>query len=449
MPKTNREEERYCPLCQKRETRSDCSYGEKVWDKVSVKDEEYSMARFELSSIENAVKRLKNVVGKGEGNLEAWVQSKITKAADYIDTAADYLQSGEMKESISDEPKLKPKSGLGGGKPVYPRGETPKATGAKLPKVKEEVDTRRAPRELLDRLNSSREGHMAQDGPNKPAYDAKQRLLKKAHEKRKSQHEENLVDKILGELQEGDPCWKGYTQVGMKKKGGKEVPNCVPSKGVPKAKGYKKESVTIQDANGNDYVEFVDLITPEPLKEATRLQAETGNIISVTLMWRGKYFMIRMFFPQAKLPSRKEIEYEIQKVYPDSKIVNHKVSDLKPGEPLIRVGGGDAGKFGPNRNYVKTMGEEVELDEEEEWQKKNRNDRTNGMGRDAVSSYRRSHPGSKLQTAVTEPNPTGSRKKRQKSFCSRSAGQRDMHHIDCSKTPDKPICKARSRWNCR
>ena len=27
---------------------------------------------------------------------------------------------------------------------------------------------------------------------------------------------------------DGDPCWKGYKQVGMKKKDGKEVPNCVP-----------------------------------------------------------------------------------------------------------------------------------------------------------------------------------------------------------------------------
>ncbi len=25
-----------------------------------------------------------------------------------------------------------------------------------------------------------------------------------------------------------DPCWKGYEQVGMKKKRGKKVPNCVP-----------------------------------------------------------------------------------------------------------------------------------------------------------------------------------------------------------------------------
>jgi hypothetical protein len=46
---------------------------------------------------------------------------------------------------------------------------------------------------------------------------------------------------------EEDPCWKGYTQVGMKKKGGREVPNCVPSKGVPKAKGYKKEELEIQE----------------------------------------------------------------------------------------------------------------------------------------------------------------------------------------------------------
>jgi hypothetical protein len=48
-------------------------------------------------------------------------------------------------------------------------------------------------------------------------------------------------------IKEEDPCWKGYTQVGMKKKNGREVPNCVPSKGVPKAKGYKKEDIEIKE----------------------------------------------------------------------------------------------------------------------------------------------------------------------------------------------------------
>ena len=40
---------------------------------------------------------------------------------------------------------------------------------------------------------------------------------------------EEYVDEA-GKLQGGgnDPCWKGYEMVGMKNKGGKEVPNCVP-----------------------------------------------------------------------------------------------------------------------------------------------------------------------------------------------------------------------------
>jgi len=60
------------------------------------KDHEYSMARSELKIIDNASKRLKKKMGKsGEGNLRSWVQSKITKAADYIDTAADYVTNEE------------------------------------------------------------------------------------------------------------------------------------------------------------------------------------------------------------------------------------------------------------------------------------------------------------------------------------------------------------------
>ena len=88
----------------------------------------------------------------------------------------------------------------------------------------------------------------------------------------------------------------------------------------------------------------------------------------------------------------------------------------------------------------------------EDWQKVNKKDKTSGMSRKAVKAYRREHPGSKLQTAVTT-KPSKLKKgskasKRRKSFCARSNGQKKMHHIDCSKTPDKAICKARRRWNC-
>ena len=109
---------RYCPKCEKDETRDVCRYGPKYWDMFSLPsrlspnqmkfsiaqvhpaneskepDHEYSMARSELSTIISAAKRLRGKL-KGEGNIEAWVQSKITKAADYIDAAADYLDSGE------------------------------------------------------------------------------------------------------------------------------------------------------------------------------------------------------------------------------------------------------------------------------------------------------------------------------------------------------------------
>lgn len=88
----------------------------------------------------------------------------------------------------------------------------------------------------------------------------------------------------------------------------------------------------------------------------------------------------------------------------------------------------------------------------EDWQKANKKDRTAGMSKKAVKAYRRENPGSKLQTAVTT-KPSKLKKgskasKRRKSFCARSNGQKKMHNIDCSKTPDKAICAARRRWNC-
>ena len=88
----------------------------------------------------------------------------------------------------------------------------------------------------------------------------------------------------------------------------------------------------------------------------------------------------------------------------------------------------------------------------EDWQSVNKHDKTDGMSRKAVKAYRREHPGSKLQTAVTT-KPSKLKKgskasKRRKSYCARSLGQKKMHNIDCTKTPDKAICKARKRWNC-
>lgn len=45
-------------------------------------------------------------------------------------------------------------------------------------------------------------------------------------------------------LEDDDPCWKGYKQVGMKDKNGKQVPNCVPEEDEEmstKSKNKKKK----------------------------------------------------------------------------------------------------------------------------------------------------------------------------------------------------------------
>jgi hypothetical protein len=42
----------------------------------------------------------------------------------------------------------------------------------------------------------------------------------------------------LANLLENDPCWKGYKQIGMKDKNGKEVPNCVPEGVVNEETSY-------------------------------------------------------------------------------------------------------------------------------------------------------------------------------------------------------------------
>lgn len=71
----------------------------------------------------------------------------------------------------------------------------------------------------------------------------KSNLKKQLSNKIKSSVKENVENNLLKieEKNEKDPCWKGYTQVGMKKKGNKEVPNCIPSKNISKSKKYAEE----------------------------------------------------------------------------------------------------------------------------------------------------------------------------------------------------------------
>lgn len=74
-----------------------------------------------------------------------------------------------------------------------------------------------------------------------------------------------------------------------------------------------------------------------PMVEATRIPTKNGQVISTVLSWRGKTYQTQMFFPQIKVPNKREVTNEIQKIYPDSKVLTFRVCELNTQQPLIQV----------------------------------------------------------------------------------------------------------------
>ena len=252
----------------------------------------------------------------------------------------------------------------------------------------------------------------------------------------------------------GEDCWDGYEKKGMKTMFGKRYPNCV------KKKKTKKESVEIEDINGNKFAEVVDVISNEDLgeaknggdndpcwdthkqvgmkkkggkmvpncvpkeetevTEAVRIPAKTGNLLAVFLTWRGKLYMLKMFFPQVKMPTRSDIQDEIEKVYPGALIRSFNVSEYKPGEQLLQVAEGAA------------------------WTKKAGKSESGGLNEKGRKSYERENPGSDLKAPSKKVG-----NKRRASFCARMKGMKKK--LTSSKTandPDSRINKSLRAWNC-
>ena len=183
------------------------------------------------------------------------------------------------------------------------------------------------------------------------------------------------------------------------------------------SKAPKNESVTIENSDGTTFAEVIDIIGPAQIQAVTNQQG----------VWKGT----------SQLSNWRD---ELSERYAGS---GH-----KPPAGWKPYGGYEKEKpeVDATANRIKAIRDSIKL--KEDWQKVNKGDKTDGMSQKAVDAYRRENPGSKLKTAVTEKDPGPGRSKRRKSFCARSKGQQDMHNIDCSKEPDKAICKARRRWRC-
>ena len=281
-----------------------------------------------------------------------------------------------------------------------------------------------------------------------------------------------------------EKCWKGYEKKGMKTMFGKRYPNCVKKKATneeaemvrycPKCEKNETRDECSYGPKTWDMYSVPANLGPNTFEEKYERIQRLGKTYTVFFTFRGQYKSLQFFFPTSARPSREEVLIQLRKIYPEAVLTNYFERDRVENEPLVQVEGAKSfGKFigegrsvygsGQLRPYDKIkMGGgklksikdlDAELDKKkgvkEDWQSVNKKDKTDGMSPKAVAAYRRENPGSKLKTAVTgDPKPGSKDAKRRKSYCARSKGQQDMHNIDCSKTPDKPVCKARKRWKC-
>ncbi len=215
-----------------------------------------------------------------------------------------------------------------------------------------------------------------------------------------------------------EKCWKGYTKKGMKTMFGKRYPNCVKKEEVEQIdekKGcmhnHKGEECPVHGAKECPALEKVD--------EAVQVPRKTGNIIMVYLTFRGKMYGIKMFFPSIRIPSRSDIQGQIEKVYPGGKVRSYQVSDYEPGEPVFHSEGAA-------------------------WTKKSGKNKEGGLNEKGRKSYEAENPGSDLKAPSKKKG-----NKRRASFCARMKGMKSkLTSAKTARDPDSRINKSLRAWNC-
>ena len=288
----------------------------------------------------------------------------------------------------------------------------------------------------------------------------------------------NCVKKEEVEIEEkAKACWDTHEKVGMKMKGGKMVNDCRPKNRVKE----ERERVLERLTNSTPVEE-------ETIDEAVRVN-ENGNVYLVSFTWRAKFMMIKLFFPEVRKPTRQEVTAALEKVYPGCMVQRFDLAPRQPGEPMLMAGyqGGDAAKPGPDKNYVKPMGEGYdpgdvdeklgavtaipkkdrdaardrllakakakrekmkkegfEIEEGAAWTKKSGKNPSGGLNEKGRKSYERENPGSDLKAPSKKPG-----NKRRASFCARMKGmKKKLTSAKTANDPDSRINKSLRAWNC-
>ena len=249
-------------------------------------DYEGAMAKTLLQTICRNAEALKDMLEDDE-NLPEWVQSKITKAEDYITTSLDYMKSTEeldeevepieelnkdtiysyAKKAEKDQDKQfntigkgmrdnDPNSANKAGHKFSMRSVGINRAEKRLQK-EEQVDelssdllgrykkAAGAQASAADKAGDYAKGNKRFSGIMKATKKQFDNDAKKINELKKQDDNMEIDDRITREekkMKGADPCWKGYQMVGTKKKGGRTVPNCVPEEVVQEGIGGIEDS---------------------------------------------------------------------------------------------------------------------------------------------------------------------------------------------------------------
>src|SRR6056300_875979 len=194
---------------------------------MAEKDHEVQMARADCYKIAKyAIKlhdMLKNV-SEAEG-LEGWVQSKITKAADYISSVYHHMDYETKFDEVQEAKKSKPDF-----LDVDKDGDKKEP----MKKAVKDKESKQTDEKYVHERSKKKKNDESYKNELASVLEAKLSKKKEVTEKAKSKickecgkPSYTTLDEEKQKGVDGKVCWKGYKRMGTKKKGGKTVDNCV------------------------------------------------------------------------------------------------------------------------------------------------------------------------------------------------------------------------------
>ena len=180
-------------------------------------DHEVSMGQNQLDTIIKMATELKAKMGENEKEIPAWIQDHISKAENYISQASgnyhEYGTNEDVNEVLSKDAIIR-------------------------------TLTRDKSQYFLEKDGNGWILHITPKAAQQSTFHQKFNVkdLGKGHL--------GMKYKLTNEssIKEESPCWKGYKQVGMKDKNGRQVPNCVPNESVVKEISGRTPKIFVKTA---------------------------------------------------------------------------------------------------------------------------------------------------------------------------------------------------------